>query len=182
MAKKVFNAVLTVDSINNLKKELLDYKNQILQSKIESLVQELAQLGIQVAEQCINDSPLGKYVTIRIESNDTQYLKERTIIATGEVKVSDKFADFNTLLAIEFGAGIYHNKKPNPNADKLGYGVGTFPGQIHAFEDGWYYWDEKEQEWRYTHGVKATMPMYNAEIEMEKEVRKLAKEIFARRV
>ena len=64
MAKKVFNAVLTVDSINNLKKELLDYKNQILQNKIETLVQELAQLGIQVAEQYINDSPLGKYVTI----------------------------------------------------------------------------------------------------------------------
>ena len=90
MAKKVFNAVLTVDSINNLKRELLDYKNQILQNKIETLVQELAQLGIQVAEQCINDSPLGKYVTIRIESNDTQYLKERRSVVLSIKSVSQK--------------------------------------------------------------------------------------------
>ena len=79
---------------------------------------------------------------------------------------------------MEFGAGIHYNSTANPNADKFGFGVGTFPGQVHAFEDGWYYWNEEAQEWQYTHGVKATMPMYNADIEIIQNVVKTAKEVF----
>ena len=53
----------------------------------------------------------------------------------------------------------------------------SFPGQTHAFEDGWYYPDENG-EWHYTHGTKATMPMYNASTEMLLNIRKIAREVF----
>lgn len=179
MAKRVFKAdCLSVSSIRQLQKELEAYRDS-LTDKCKELVQRLAEQGITVANAKIGESPLGKYVTIKTDITEEKAGCKAILIATGEVKESEGYAPFNTLLAIEFGAGIHYNPTPNPNADKFGMGVGTFPGQIHAFEDGWYYWDEEAQEWRYTHGVRATMPMYNASMEIIQSVVKTAKEVFS---
>jgi hypothetical protein len=139
----------------------------------------LAEIGITTAKIHIDQSPLGHYVSIRTNIEAMEMGCKAILIATGETLVSDEYNDFNTLLAIEFGAGIHYNKDPNPKASELGFGVGTFPGQIHAFDEGWFYWDEDSQSWKYTHGVKATMPMYNASIEIIKNIKKIAKEVFS---
>lgn len=180
MAKYTFKSDLSVKGIENLQKELLNYKNNILQRKVDLLVKELAKLGAKVAKAKIEESPLGKYVTLTVDVSPEEAGCKAILLAVGEVKQSDEYSDFNTLLAIEFGAGIYYNPEENPNSDKLGFGVGTFPGQLHAFESGWWYWDDESVEWRYTHGVKATMPMYNAHMEMTNEYVKLAKKIFGK--
>ena len=178
MAKKTFKVdILSKSSVDKLKKDLETYRMD-LQRKCRLLSERLAEKGIVVAEAKIGESALGKYVSIRTEITQEQVGTRAIIIATGAVKQSEGYADFNTLIAIEFGAGIYKNPVANPNADKFGLGVGTFPGQIHAFEDGWWYWDDKLQEWRYTHGVQATMPMYNASMEIMREITKTAKEVF----
>lgn len=179
MAKRTLNATLSTTSIRKLQDELKKYQND-LTTKCKLLAKELAEIGVKVAEARIGESPLGKYVSIQTDISEEQAGCKAVLIATGEVKKSDGYAPFNTLLAIEFGAGIHYNQTPNPNADKFGLGVGTFPGQIHAFEDGWYYWDDKAQEWRYTHGVKATMPMYHADMEIIQNVVKKTKEIFGK--
>lgn len=179
MAKRVFKADLSVSSIRQLQKEIEAYRDS-LTAKCKELVQRLAEQGITVANAKVGESPLGKYVTIKTDITEEKAGCKAILIATGEVKESEGYAPFNTLLAIEFGAGIHYNPTPNPNADKFGMGVGTFPGQIHAFEDGWYYWDDTAQEWRYTHGVRATMPMYNASMEIIQNVVKIAKEIFGK--
>ena len=177
--KKTLTATLSTDSIRKLQDELRKYQNDLTR-KCRLLATELAEIGVKVAEAKIGESPLGKYVSIQTDITEEQAGCKAILIATGEVKESEGYASFNTLLAIEFGAGIHHNPTPNPSADKFGLGVGTFPGQIHAFEDGWYYWDDKAQEWRYTHGVKATMPMYSADMAIIKDVVKTAKEVFAK--
>lgn len=180
MAKKTLHCdILSQSSIKQLQKDLQAYQQEIIQ-KTKLLAKRLAEIGVQVAEAKIGESPLGKYVTLKTDITEEQAGCKAILIATGEVKQSEGYADFNTLLAIEFGAGIHYNPNPNPNADEFGMGVGTFPGQIHAFEDGWYYWDDKAQEWRYTHGVKATMPMYYASMEIIQSVVKTAKEIFGK--
>lgn len=178
MAKKVFKSDLSVKGLERLKKELLEYKRDYLQDRVKTLVERLAESGVSIAKANVNESPLGKYVTIQANITEEQAGCKAIIVATGEVKESEGYAPFSTLLAIEFGAGIHHNSTANPNADKFGLGVGTFPGQIHAFDDGWWYWDDKLQEWRYTHGVKATMPMYNASMEMQNKIVSIAKEVF----
>lgn len=180
MAKRVFKTDLSQKGIENLRKQLIQYKNVELPNKCKELVTRLAELGIQTAKVHVDQSPLGKYVTFKTDIKPSQVGCKAILIATGAVKESEGYEPFSTLLAIEFGAGIYHNQEANPKAEELGYGVGTFPGQIHAFEDGWYYWDEKTQEWRYTHGVKATMPMYNASLEIIQNAVKVAKEVFSR--
>lgn len=183
MAKKKFKTDLSVNGIEQLKKDLLNYKEVELPKKIRKYVSELLKLGISVSQAKVNESPLGKYITLSTDISADKMGCKGILIAKGEVKEEfDKdgnaYPPFSTILAIEFGAGIHFNPTPNPNADKFGLGVGTFPGQIHAFKDTWFYWDEKEEKWKPTHGVKATMPMYNAQMRIIADAVKIAKGVF----
>ena len=143
------------------------------------MVERLAKIGLHVAGLQIAESSLGKYVSLNIDIDPEKMGSRAILTSVGAVMQSEGYEDFNILLAIEFGAGIYYNKTPNPNSGVFGLGVGTFPGQIHAFENGWWYWDDNAEEWKYTHGVKATMPMYEAGQAIIQEIRRAAKEVFA---
>lgn len=178
MAKKVFKSDLSSNGIESLKRQLLQYRDS-LPIKCETLVSRLLQSGVAVSQTKISESPLGKYVTVTTNISADKMGCKGILLAKGAVKEQEGYAPFSILLAIEFGAGIHYNPTPNPNADKFGLGVGTYPGQIHAFEDLWFYWDEDAQEWKPTHGVKATMPMYSADMEIIRNVVKTAKEVFA---
>ena len=178
MAKKVFKSDLSVNGIEALKSQLLQYKDS-LPIKCEKLVSRLLQSGVEVSQARINESPLGKYVTVTTNISANKMGCKGVLLAKGAVKEQDGYEPFSVLLAIEFGAGIHFNKKPNPLiSSEFPYGVGTFPGQTHAYQDTWFYWDENTQEWKPTHGVKATMPMYNADMEIIQNVVKYAKEVF----
>ena len=178
MAKKVFKADLSVNGIEALKSQLLQYKDN-LPIKCEKLVSRLLQSGVEVSQARINESPLGKYVTVTTNISANKMGCKGVLLAKGAVKEQDGYAPFSILLAIEFGAGIHFNPTPNPLiSSEFPYGVGTYPGQTHAYEDMWWYWDENTQEWKPTHGVKATMPMYSADMEIIQNVVKIAKEVF----
>ena len=62
MAKKVFKADLSVNGVEALKRQLLQYKDS-LHIKCEKLVSLLLQSGVEVSQARISESPLGKYVT-----------------------------------------------------------------------------------------------------------------------
>ena len=178
MAKKVFKTDLSVKGIEALKSQLLQYKDS-LPIKCEKLVSRLLQSGVAVSQAKISKSPLGKYVTVTTNISADKMGCKGILLAKGAVKEQEGYAPFSILLAIEFGAGVHFNPTPNPLiSSEFPYGVGTFPGQTHAYEDMWWYWDENTQEWKPTHGVKATMPMYNADIEIIQNVVRTAKEVF----
>ena len=179
MAKKVFKSDLSVNGIESLKSQLLQYKDS-LSIKCEKLVSRLLQSGLAVSQSKISESPLGKYVTVTTNISADKMGCKGVLLAKGAVKEQEGYAPFSILLAIEFGAGIHYNPTPNPLiSSEFPYGVGTFPGQVHAFQsEGWMYWDEKVQEWRHTYGVKATMPLYNADMEIIQNVVEFAKEVF----
>lgn len=177
MAKHTIKVSLSETSIQEAIRQLQLYK-QTLQYKCEQYVERLAELGDKAAIYSISESPLGKTVSMRVEKESTQMGCKAVLIATGKTVEVEGREPFYTLLAIEFGAGIYYNNgNENPKANEFGLGVGTYPGQIHAFEDGWYYLGEDNQ-WHYTHGTKATMPMYNASMEMIAQYKQIAREVF----
>ena len=65
--------------------------------------------------------------------------------------------------------------------DIAGVGQGTFPGQTHAFDDVWHWkeWrDDHTGEWHHSKGFRPTHPMYQAEMDMIKEVVNIAKEVY----
>ena len=179
MAKKVFKADLSVKGIEALKRQLLQYKDS-LPIKCEKLVSRLLQSGVEVSQTKISESPLGKYVTVTTNISADKMGCKGVLLAKGAVKEQEGYAPFSILLAIEFGAGIHYNPTQNPIiSSEFPYGVGTFPVQIHAMEPGgWYFWSEEKQQWIHSYGIKATMPMYNADMEIIQNVVKTAKEVF----
>ena len=82
------------------------------------------------------------------------------------------------LLFIEFGSGIRLNQgRLHPKAAEMGYGVGTYPGQTHAFDpNGWYY--RKNGILYHSFGTEASMPVYKAVFEICEEAVRIAQEVF----
>lgn len=179
MANKVFKADLSVKGIETLKSQLLQYKDS-LSIKCETLVSRLLQSGVEVSQSKISESPLGKYVTVTTNISADKMGCKGILLAKGAVKEQEGYAPFSILLAIEFGSGVHFNPTPNPLiSSEFPYGVGTFPGQVHAMEPGgWYFWSEEKQQWIHSYGVKATMPMYSADMQIIQNVVKTAKEVF----
>lgn len=175
MTKRVIRGNLSYKGIQSIIDQLRAYKQELHQ-KSELFCQKLAEAGFSVAESNIAESPLGKTISVHIDMEPSKAGCKAMLIAAGQKKSND-YGTVSTLLLVEFGAGIHYNANANPKAGEMGYGVGTFPGQIHAFEDGWYYWGEDEK-WHYTHGIKATMPMYNASVAIREKVQECAKEVF----
>lgn len=175
MAKRVIRGNLSSKGVQSIIDQLQDYKKD-LHRKTELLCQQLAEAGLIVAQTAVSESPLGKTITLRIQMESRADGCKAMLIAAGHTKSND-YGTVNTLLLVEFGAGVHYNPSDNPKAGEMGYGVGTFPRQIHAFEDGWYYWGEDEK-WHYTHGTKATMPMYNASVAIRQQVVAIVKEVF----
>lgn len=175
MSRRVIRGDFSSKGIQSIIDQLQDYR-QDLHRKAELLCQRLAEAGQTVALQSISESPLGKTITLRVEMEPRKDGCKAILVATGQTKSNDH-GTVNTLLLVEFGAGAFYNPSDNPKAGEMGYGIGTFPGQIHAFSDGWYYWGEDEK-WHYTHGTKATMPMYNASVAIRTPVAAIAKEVF----
>lgn len=178
MSKKTFNVNLfSTSSLMKLQRELEQYRDG-LQGKCEQLVTRLAEMGEQVALQHIGSSPIGSNITLKSTHTVEEMGCKAVLMATGKVVEAEGREPFYTVLAVEFGAGIYYNRGAgNPLAGQFGFGVGTYPGQIHAFEDGWYYLGT-DDKWHYTHGIKATMPMYYADMEILKNYSKVLKEVF----
>lgn len=176
MSKKI-SFGLSVSEINSAIKELHQYKSD-LNRKCEEFCRRLCEIGVEEAQARISQSPLGKTITVSTEISPEKTGCKAILCAVGETKQTDGYEPVNTLLLVEFGAGIKYNSTANPKADEFGMGVGTFPGQTHAFNpNGWYYVGE-DGEWHHSYGVKATMPMYGAGFEMRGKIAEIAKEIF----
>lgn len=165
-------AVLSADSLNQLAHDFKTYVNSI-DLKCEKFMERLInEVGIPVIDENIANAKgdstkdTNTYVEIRRQPN-------KEIQATLVVENED-------ILFIEFGAGIVLNRgKPShPKEKALGYGVGTYPGQTHAFDDdGWWYWNGHKRI--HSYGTEATMPVYEAYKAMVDKVERIAKEVFA---
>lgn len=164
-------------SIRELQDKLNQYKNTLVY-KANLVVQRLIQMGYGVALSHIQESPLGKYIVLSSSLTPEQMGCKAILMAVGEIKDVPGREPFSILMAVEFGAGIYYNKDGNPKAPDFGFGVGTYPDQRFAFSDGWWFMND-DGEWVYTHGVKATMPMYNALKTMKENTDAIVKEVFA---
>jgi hypothetical protein len=86
-----------------------------------------------------------------------------------------------SILFWEFGSGIRFNSgTKHPKADEFGMGPGTYPGQTHVPDPGyWYYYPKGSDNAVRSEGTQATMPMYKASMEMISKIHQIAKEVFS---
>lgn len=180
MAKRVFKSDLSVKGIEQLKKDLLNYKDNTLPNLLKQYVTALAQEGIFVAKQ--NVGGFGKYITFSVKTEVSKDGCKALMLASENGKIIStwksygeiKSAEVSPLQMAEFGSGWgAENPMQIP-----GVGQGTFPGQTHAFDkEGWYWLDENDNL-NYSRGITAKMPMYKASIRIQEIAKKKAKEIF----
>lgn len=180
MAKRVYAADLSVKSLNKLKHDLLNYKSNILPRKCDELVRRLAESGIPVIESHMAQAGF-TYDEEGIQSgSDTEhrtYVKVDSLIGMSRAAL---VLEGREVLFIEFGAGVSYNgsvgSSPHPKGQENGFLIGTY-GMGHGSQQIWgYYADSGELV--LTHGTKATMPMYNADMEIINNVVRIAREVF----
>ena len=182
MAKRVYPADLSVKSLNKLKQDLLNYKSSILPRKCDELVRRLAESGIPVVESNMEQAGF-TYDEEGIQSgSDTEhrtYVKVDSLIGMSRATL---VLEGREVLFIEFGSGVYHNKEAgvggseHPKGPENGFLIGTY-GMGHGSQQIWgYYADSGALV--LTHGTKATMPMYNADMEIRNNVVRIAREVF----
>lgn len=166
-------AVLSTKSLRQLSNEFNTYVNT-LDLKCEQFTERLInEVGIPVININMSsfkgDSEHSYQTFIEIHRQPNKGVSARLVVQNEDI------------LFIEFGAGIHYNnsKAKNEKAAELGYGVGSYPGQTHAFNNkGWWYTDEAGNS-IHSYGTEATMPVYNAYREMVDQVERIAKEVFA---
>lgn len=163
--KKILVDVFDIYSIDEAIRQLEQYKES-LDSKAEELCRRLADMGAMYAEW--NFSGV-------LYAGDVDY---KITVERGEGNTYYINADGETVLFMEFGAGVKHGYG-HPQADEFGMGPGTYPEGKGHWDDprGWWFKDKSGTK-IHTYGNAPGMPMYNAAKDLRKEILAVAREVF----
>lgn len=182
---RVFKSDLSVSGINNLIKDLTDYKDS-LEDKNRIFMEKLAEKGIKVChdEQAQGDShDFFSMVTFEMKWEDktlciigrnSDLSRLHTLWYDGQG--NEHRETINPILALEYGtAGL---------AIKGHKGSAAVTGN-HVDDTEWYYYSEltsngKPTELKYATAEEAHQPMYQAWFNMKMEIVKTAKEVFGK--
>ena len=175
MSNRIYKSDLSTEGLRNMIRQLNEYKDD-LQIKADDFVQRLAEIGIKVAYYSVY-SDWRSLVEFRYEpmnlgegeliGQDVSVIHRVWYTKGGAVNGE---ADVSPLLMSEYGAGSY----------ALTGHRGTFPGQKHAFQQEWFWYDENgtKHSSEDDYHIIATQPMYRAMVVMMQKVKKVAKEVF----
>ena len=175
MAKYKFTTELSVDGIKDLRKWLYNYKDNVLQHKVDLLAKTLAEKGVNIAQ--IQVAKLDAIFTGElISSIKTQYGGTSKGVAVFFVVADSKHAAF-----VEFGTGQLglEGSYPHPFPEGIdwNYNTGKTIFEIAPGEYGWFYPGE-DGKWYFTQGMPSRPFMYETWLELKSTVEKVAKEVF----
>lgn len=183
MAKKIKVNVLSLSSIEKSIKELKEYKDS-LNDKCREVVKRLTEEALKIISLKIAEAA----ITVETTSSGTQietgqdFAGDPSVIYEDTPKgnkatISVKGED---IIFIEFGAGVYYNgpagTSPHPKGETFGFVIGGYGKGMGVNKVWGYYGDDGELH--LTHGVKATMPMYSAIMEVAQLAPAICKEVF----
>lgn len=155
------------ESINNAIKQLEKYKKDFVR-KNELFVERCAALGISVinakVQQSLGDSD--KNVSCTADFDRMGAIIKASIVVNGK-----------DIVFIEFGAGSYYNDENHPKSNEFGFTIGSY-GKGQGLNPGYWYYTKDGQSHQLSVGTQATMPIYNASLEIIKQVRQIAIEVF----
>ena len=176
MAKRVFKTDLSVKGIEQLKKDLLNYKNNTLQKKVNLLAQRLAEKGVAIAKS--NITTLDAIFTGEL-LNSIQVKKGGGAKGTAIFYV---VADSRHAAYVEFGTGQLGLEGgypyPFPEGVDWQYNTGKTIFEISPGQYGWFY-PSDDGQWYFTQGMPSRPFMYETSLELMQLVVRIAKEVFA---
>lgn len=175
MAKKVFKADLSISSIRKLQDDLRQYQDS-LTYKCRLLAEKLSERGVEIARVQIADLD-AIFTGELIQSLHSEYKGSTEYGAIFSVVTDSDHACF-----VEFGSGWQGKNTPYPYPlpEGVSWDYNTGKTIRHNEKKGTYYWfyPGKDGLWHYTEGMPARPFMYLTNLELQKEVVKIAKEVF----
>lgn len=173
--KRVFKTDLSRSGIAYLRKQLVDYKNNVLQQKVDLLAKRLAEKGVAIAQ-----TNIATYDAIftgeLISSIEARY--------GGSTKGSAVFyvvADSRHAVFVEFGTGQLGLEGsypyPFPEGVEWNYNTGKTIFEIENGQYGWFY-PAEDGKWYFTQGMPSRPFMYETAVELMTEIAETAKEVF----
>lgn len=175
MAKHTLKAGLNVSEIRQLQKDLMRYQ-EYLTNKAAQLAKRLSEIGVDIAQ-------------VQIADLDAIFTGELIASIHSEFKDSTKHgaifaivADSSHAIFVELGSGWrgQNTPYPYPLPEGISWDYNTGKTIRYNAKKGTYYWfyPEKDGLWHYTEGMPARPFMYLTSLELQKEVVKIAKEVF----
>ena len=176
MAKRVFKSDLSVKGLENLKKQLLDYKNNTLQQKLNILAKTLSEKGVVIAQA--NIAGLDAIFTGELISS----IHTRKGSGSKGTAIFYIVADSKHAAFVEFGTGQlgqeggYSYSCPEDVAWEYNTGKTIF--EIEPAQEGWFYPGD-DGKWYFTQGMPSRPFMYETSLELMQIVKETALEVFA---
>nr|DAM77426.1 MAG TPA: putative tail-component [Caudoviricetes sp.] len=141
--------VFDLKSINNAKDCLTKYRDSI-EYQTNQTVKRLTQMGYEYMMSIVkfNSGELASSISWNFDSKQNK----------GIIRVGADYALF-----VEFGTGIVGARSPHPEPENWQYDINS-----HG-EKGWWYFDEKQNRYRWTKGQEASAFVYRTYEFMKKE-------------
>ena len=177
MKHKPLKSDLSVRGIQNLRKQLVDYKNNVLQQKVDLLAKMLAEKGVAIAQT--NIATYDAIFTGELISS----IEARYGGSTKGTAVFYVVADSRHAVFVEFGTGQLGQEGgypyPFPEGIDWEYNTGKTIFEIEPGQYGWFYPGD-DGKWYFTQGMPSRPFMYETAIELREIVEKTAKEVFGK--
>lgn len=165
--------------------ELLELEKKRIRDRMNVLIKDLARIGIRTAT--VQSGKYSGYISFESEINDTENGYVGALIARDKEKIISRWyrggelveREVSPLLLAEFGSGWYADVKDEWGSLQGEVGQGTFPGQIHAYDPGGWYWKDEQGRLHHSIGELPEYPVYNAWKAMLDAVDRMAKSVFA---
>lgn len=168
-----YKSGLSVSGINDMIKKVRDYQNS-LEYKVNLLAESLASLGVEYAIQFVDDYD-AVFTSELIQSIHKERKGSKKIGAIFVVRASSGHAAF-----VEFGTGQRGEESPYPyplpSEISWDYNVGKTIFEISPGEYGWFY--PRDGKWYFTQGMPSRPFMYETSLELQKQIVKIAKQVF----
>ena len=165
MSRTITINILDPDSIANAVREIQEYSEWV-QRKADALAKRLAAYGLR---------------QVRIGYNAAVYDQDKDIDVSVENRGDNTYAvvaEGHDILFLEFGSGIKYGSG-HPLDSEFGYGPGTYPGQTHVPDPGYWWYTGKDGESHFSVGNAPSMVMYLTANELRNELVSIAKEVFS---
>jgi len=161
---KTIRIRLSPESIGAAIEEVRAYKKWV-QDKANELVLRLAEKGVDIASVKFAAAEYNgtKYVSVNLEESGGSHC---AVVATGK-----------TVLILEFGAGVIG--EGHELAGEFGYGPGTYPGQTHVPNPGYWWFTGDDKQLHFSRGNPPSMAMFSTAKDLRGMIEETAREVFA---
>ena len=165
MSRKIHIEVFDPESVREGAAQLREYAKWIT-AKAQALMDRLAQYGLKRVQAGYAAVPYDgiKDYHVEVEQRDENTY---AIVASGA-----------TILFLEFGSGIRYGAG-HPLNSEFGMGPGTYPGQTHVPDPGYWWYTGADGESHFSAGNAPSMAMYIAGMDMRMEIERIAREVFS---